>query len=389
MTYTEWRDELKNNLLSVSEAERKRVLEYYAEAYADRREAGFSETEIINEFGAPYDAAQRILNEDEGESGAARNREEAPMPERGEELNRAPVPERRETPEKPAVQAAPQGGQVQRTEAPKTEHGEKKRSKALWIVPVCVAPVVLVIVIALIVVLSLNHWFMMPEFEMAQYTALEEIKELTIKNSAGSVRTEYYEGEKVVVNYPVSDVFTMRIEEKDDGTLIVSGLKNKHWYNFISASNIPTTIIKIPQGSVLQLNVTVNAGSVSLAQGQFNEVDVTVNAGSLSSLGITCTQFTSKLNAGAISVASLKCEALNCKVSAGAFDIDSLTCPLVKVSVSAGSVGMNVKGKKEDYTILVDKSAGSCNVKSQTGTDPEKKIDIGVSAGSVSIAFVQ
>ena len=63
MTYNEWRDELKNNLLSVSETERRRVLDYYAEAYADRRDAGFSEREIIAEFGAPYDAAQRILND--------------------------------------------------------------------------------------------------------------------------------------------------------------------------------------------------------------------------------------------------------------------------------------------------------------------------------------
>ena len=63
MTYNEWRDELKSNLLCVSDNERRRVLDYYAEAYADRREAGFSEREIIDEFGAPYDAAQIILNE--------------------------------------------------------------------------------------------------------------------------------------------------------------------------------------------------------------------------------------------------------------------------------------------------------------------------------------
>lgn len=63
MKYNEWRDELKNNLLSVSEAERRRVLDYYAEAYADRRDAGFTEREIIDDFGAPYDAAQRILSE--------------------------------------------------------------------------------------------------------------------------------------------------------------------------------------------------------------------------------------------------------------------------------------------------------------------------------------
>ncbi len=63
MKYNEWRDELYNNLLSVSEAERRRVLDYYAEAYADRRDAGFSEREIIDDFGAPYDAARRILSD--------------------------------------------------------------------------------------------------------------------------------------------------------------------------------------------------------------------------------------------------------------------------------------------------------------------------------------
>lgn len=63
MTYNEWRDELKSNLLSVSESERRRVLDYYAEAYADRRDAGFTEREIIEDFGAPYDAAQRILSD--------------------------------------------------------------------------------------------------------------------------------------------------------------------------------------------------------------------------------------------------------------------------------------------------------------------------------------
>ena len=67
MTYNEWRDELKNNLLTVTDNERRRVLDYYAEAYADRREAGFTEREIIDGFGAPYDAAQRILCENSDE----------------------------------------------------------------------------------------------------------------------------------------------------------------------------------------------------------------------------------------------------------------------------------------------------------------------------------
>ncbi len=82
MTYNEWRDELKSNLLCVSDGERRRVLDYYAEAYADRREAGFSEREIIDEFGAPYDAAQRILNEnaDDEPTKKAQNGQQQPSP---------------------------------------------------------------------------------------------------------------------------------------------------------------------------------------------------------------------------------------------------------------------------------------------------------------------
>ena len=84
MKYNEWRDELKDNLLCVSESERRRVLDYYAEAYADRRDAGYTEREIIDEFGAPYDAAQRILSESDYEAPPSREptREERKREER-------------------------------------------------------------------------------------------------------------------------------------------------------------------------------------------------------------------------------------------------------------------------------------------------------------------
>lgn len=80
MTYNEWRDELKTNLLCVSDAERRRVLDYYAEAYADRRDAGFTEREIIEDFGAPYDAAQRILAENREEYNNYSSAERNPRP---------------------------------------------------------------------------------------------------------------------------------------------------------------------------------------------------------------------------------------------------------------------------------------------------------------------
>ena len=132
MTYTEWRDELKSNLLSVSENERRRVLEYYAEAYADRREAGFSEREIIADFGAPYDAAQRILNEDDREVYEAPRRverREAYDEPRREERREVyePAPVRRDYYDEPPARTAP--CETKRAE----ENKQNKKGKTSWV----------------------------------------------------------------------------------------------------------------------------------------------------------------------------------------------------------------------------------------------------------------
>lgn len=62
MKYIEWRNEFENYICSLDKAERDKVLSYYAEMYADRRDAGFTEEQVIAEFGAPYDAAKKILD---------------------------------------------------------------------------------------------------------------------------------------------------------------------------------------------------------------------------------------------------------------------------------------------------------------------------------------
>ncbi|MGN0817910.1 MAG: DUF1700 domain-containing protein [Candidatus Coproplasma sp.] len=63
MKYIEWRDELSGYLVDLPDDERQKILSYFAEMYADKREAGLKESEIISEFGAPYDVARRVLNE--------------------------------------------------------------------------------------------------------------------------------------------------------------------------------------------------------------------------------------------------------------------------------------------------------------------------------------
>lgn len=63
MTYIKWKDEVESYLIGLPVEEKKKVFSYFAEMYADKREAGESEEQIIEEFGAPYDVARRILEE--------------------------------------------------------------------------------------------------------------------------------------------------------------------------------------------------------------------------------------------------------------------------------------------------------------------------------------
>lgn len=393
MTYTEWRDELKNNLLSVSESERKRVLEYYAEAYADRREAGYSERDIIAQFGAPYDAAQRILSEDVGGG------YEAPIHRIKEEPKPAP---------KPAPQPAPAPAQVSgATPAPAPAEAVKKKRSKLWWLFLPVAFLLGAGLVFFLIVFALNDWGTAYNFEMAQYTTEDEVEAIRIVNAVGSVKTEFYDGDKIIVDYPVSETHTMSVEERD-GQLTVDGLRQRHWYNFfIGLSNFPETTVKIPKDAVLKLDVTVKAGKVELAAGEYASTRVEVHAGSLEMLGVVCTDFRCEVSAGSVSVKSLVCSSFDCGLSAGSITVNSLesrsfdcnisagsfiaervNCPLIQVDVSAGSAHLGVAGKREEYYILVDRSAGSCNVSSQIGIDPNKKIDIDISAGSVYVSFV-
>ena len=61
MTYIKWKDEVESYLVSLPQEEKQKIFSYFSEMYADKRDAGKSEEQIIEEFGAPYDVARRIL----------------------------------------------------------------------------------------------------------------------------------------------------------------------------------------------------------------------------------------------------------------------------------------------------------------------------------------
>ena len=394
MNYTEWRDELKSNLLSVSEAERKRVLDYYAEAYADRREAGFSEREIIEEFGAPYDAAQRILNEnlDDVKSG------QRETPHREERRNIYGQPPQSST---PAPSPAPQPARA----APAVK--KKKKNRAAKIVLSIILSLLLIGLIFYIVVRAVSC-SIDPEFTNAHYTQQSEsIQNVRIDASVGEVETVFYEGDKIEIEYHTSNIYDVDISEQKD--TLVYKLRNKRWLMHWGTINFPKTTIKLPEGVEYNLDIDLSAGATTVNGGTFGDIKIDLSAGAGNILGTTvCKSLKIDLSAGKVTVDKVECAGsveidlsagqvdideaqcnrMDIDLSAGTVDIDRLTCPKINIDLSAGTVKLDVVGQQPEYTIAVDKSAGSCNVSNQKGTEDNKKIDIDLSAGSVTVTFI-
>ncbi len=113
------------------------------------------------------------------------------------------------------------------------------------------------------------------------------------------------------------------------------------------------------------LNVELNAGSITFSNIVCNNIIVKVNAGSLNINNSTVNDFVSELNAGSMNITS--------------------TFNNLKFDVNAGSMNLKTVGELSDYTIKIDKSAGSSNV--SNGGSGAKKIDGDISAGSFNLSF--
>lgn len=71
MTYKEWEWELKQLLRGLPIEEFDDAIGYYRELYNDKTDAGYTEREILIEFGTPEECAARILSERGGSSRVA------------------------------------------------------------------------------------------------------------------------------------------------------------------------------------------------------------------------------------------------------------------------------------------------------------------------------
>ena len=239
----------------------------------------------------------------------------------------------------------------------------------------------------LIATLAANGWSVKAKYTMQTFTAEHEIHELVIDVDAFTVKTEFYDEDKIQIEYPVSKRHKTTVKEHD-GKLKFS-TDTKWWHSFTFGNiKAPETIIKLPKDKVLNLNIDLGAGTINLASGVYGQVKIDIGAGTLKAESVTCGNLDCDVSAGTVKFESVTCHSLNCDVSAGKLEVGLLDCPDIKADVSAGKLSLNVDSVKADYTIRASVSAGSCNVSSQTG-NTDKKLIVDCSAGSVSVSFTR
>lgn len=257
----------------------------------------------------------------------------------------------------------------------------------------------------MVITLGVNGWNIDDDYEMMSYECSEQNSVLDLEFSAGTLDIDYYDGDTIKVEYPQNKNLTANITEKD-GTLTYETISPRKWWNWNWLRNIPTAKILIPKGDVIDVQLDIDAGTVKIADGAYGNFEVEMNAGTLDIGNIVCDKLSVEMNAGTIGVKSASSSKdVLMDVSAGTIKIGSLTCPSfvgdvnagtanierlqassTVVDISAGTMKLCMVGAKSEYNVVVDKSAGSCNISSQKGSK-DLQILAEISAGTLVVKF--
>lgn len=221
-------------------------------------------------------------------------------------------------------------------------------------------------------------------WEMKTYECDTHVDDIKLDFSADSLTVQFYDGDKIKVEYPESKRVTMQFNVAAQ-TLKISSVVRFH-VNFLWFNKIPTTKMYIPRDWKLNYNIEVNAGALYFSDGgSYGNVKIRLSAGAIDLTNVTCSDFKLDMSAGAINIGNLTCNKFVSDISAGSLNVKGLQCGDIDLDLSAGSAKIKVVGYKYDYTILTNISAGSCNVGSQSGGN--KRLTVDVSAGSVTVDF--
>lgn len=262
-----------------------------------------------------------------------------------------------------------------------------------------------IIAIGLIITLvfvGLNGWRFESEYEMKTFESTEKVTSLDIDFSVGHLTVKYVDSDKITLEYPESKSFRTDCSVSD-GKLTVSNGR-RHWYNFFGFYHLPATTLSLPKGLAVDLDLEMNAGNVYIEGGEYGNVKIYLNAGNLTLGDSSCASFECKLNAGGADFGNIESDSVYVKLNAGGVNLKDVSCTNMRlelnagnvstgkcslddlwVKINAGTVNITLDGAQADYSIAVDKNAGSSTISSSHGG--AKKITAKINAGDLNAYF--
>lgn len=135
-----------------------------------------------------------------------------------------------------------------------------------------------------------------------------------------------------------------------------------------------------------KVNLHLSAGLLEVKDLHFNELTARVSAGEVKFSNCYGPHLSLINSAGKTTIEESIIEKINMNVSAGEVILNKIGFDCLDFDLSAGNIVCNTLGKKEEYSINVSVSAGSCNVTNQN-VEGTKYIKGRVSAGNASFSF--
>ncbi len=258
-------------------------------------------------------------------------------------------------------------------------------------------------VLIIVVTLALNGWTVNVDWETKTFENEQAVKSLTIDYSMGDINCKFYDGEKIKIEYPDCERYKTEINEQN-GVLSITSAKRR-WYDFgMWWSDVPAATVYMPNGTVLDLDLIFNAGTLNVESGTYGNIKCKVNAGAVKFGNIICQSFDNTINAGVVKFDNLNCDTFRNKINAGSVNADSVVCNKFESEMNAGDAyfhkidsadifaklnagytELTVVGTKEEFAISVEKNAGSCNIFDKA--DGIKKLTAKINAGSLNVEF--
>ena len=234
---------------------------------------------------------------------------------------------------------------------------------------------------------------------------LKDSSKIKVSCGAGNVTVHHSDTTTSYVDYTIADYYKFNYDE-ENGEISLEK-KWRFWFMFDFANKNTMDVyltdkdydayFKVSAGKFnVEGDYTFNSLTVEVSAGDFNfNGNATVNenalfkvsAGDLNMKGNVnvAKKAELKVSAGDLNVNYVEADNVFTKISAG-----DIKCKVkssdIEFDISAGDLVMDIVGKEEDYSISIDKSAGSCNVNGRTGGS--KRLDGDISAGKATIHFV-